>query len=145
MERPCQAPTGLTGFVFRPAFLRRREAGLFLWARVRRVFPPEPPVAITQPLERRGGVKGAPVFGPAKRTLDVEHRSGTRLSVDGRRSGNTFPLVGFELCLRTAGPVAVQEHTRRLITLIFAGRNRMVMIRRELPRTRCAGWVLRPC
>ena len=33
---------------------------------------------------------------------------------------------------------------RRLITLIFAGRNRTVMIRRELPRTRDAGWVRRP-
>ena len=27
---------------------------------------------------------------------------------------------------------------RRLISLIFAGRNRMVMIRRELPRTKIA-------
>src|SRR5215469_16218916 len=33
---------------------------------------------------------------------------------------------------------------RRLITLIFAGRNRIIVIRRELPRTRCAGSVLRP-
>jgi hypothetical protein len=31
-----------------------------------------------------------------------------------------------------------------LITLIFAGRNRMVMIGRELPRTKCAGSVQRP-
>ena len=41
--------------------------------------------------------------------------------------------------------MTAQEYTRRLITLIFAGRNRMVMIRRELPRTKCAGWVRRPC
>ena len=40
--------------------------------------------------------------------------------------------------------MTAQEHTRRLITLIFAGRNRMVMIRRELPRTKRAGWVRRP-
>src|ERR1051326_5766299 len=33
---------------------------------------------------------------------------------------------------------------RRLITLIFAGRNRIVMIRRELPRTEDAGWVVKP-
>ena len=33
---------------------------------------------------------------------------------------------------------------RRLINLISAGRNRTVMIRRELPRTRDAGWVRRP-
>src|SRR3954451_23065771 len=44
----------------------------------------------------------------------------------------------------TAGPMAAEEQTRRLINLIFAGRNRMVMIRRELPRTRRAGWVLEP-
>jgi hypothetical protein len=36
------------------------------------------------------------------------------------------------------------ELARRLITLIFAGRNRMAMIRRELPRTEVAGWVRRP-
>ena len=40
--------------------------------------------------------------------------------------------------------MAAQEHTRRLITLIFAGRNRMLMIRRELPRTKRAGWVRKP-
>lgn len=33
---------------------------------------------------------------------------------------------------------------RRLITLIYAGRNRSDMIRRELPRTSGAGWVQRP-
>lgn len=29
---------------------------------------------------------------------------------------------------------------RRLITLIYAGRDRRVMIRREMPRTEVAGW-----
>jgi hypothetical protein len=33
---------------------------------------------------------------------------------------------------------------RRLITLISAGRNRTIVIRRELPRTKGAGWVGRP-
>src|SRR6476659_1247225 len=33
---------------------------------------------------------------------------------------------------------------RRLITLISAGRNRIVVIRRELPRTEDAGWVRTP-
>ena len=37
-----------------------------------------------------------------------------------------------------------EEQTRRLITLIYAGRNRMDMIRRELPRTERAGWVGKP-
>jgi len=41
--------------------------------------------------------------------------------------------------------MTAQQHTRRLITLIFAGRNRMVMIRRELPRTEYAGWGRSPC
>ena len=36
--------------------------------------------------------------------------------------------------------MTAQELSRRLITLIFAGRNRMDMIRRELPRTERAGW-----
>jgi RNA-directed DNA polymerase len=34
--------------------------------------------------------------------------------------------------------------SRRLITLIFAGRNRIIVIRRELPRTKGAGSVRRP-
>ena len=33
---------------------------------------------------------------------------------------------------------------RRLISLISAGRNRIVMIRRELPRTKSAGWAGKP-
>ena len=40
--------------------------------------------------------------------------------------------------------MTAQELARRLITLIYAGRNRMDMIRRELPRTRRAGWVRKP-
>jgi hypothetical protein len=63
------------------------------------MFPPEPPVAATTRPERRAAVKGAPVFGAAKRTLDGEHRSGTQYKVDGRRSGNMFPLVGLERVL----------------------------------------------
>ena len=35
--------------------------------------------------------------------------------------------------------------SRRLITLIYAGRNRRVMIRRELPRTESADWARGPC
>ena len=31
-----------------------------------------------------------------------------------------------------------------MITLIYAGRNRRDMIRRELPRTKGAGWVRKP-
>jgi hypothetical protein len=35
--------------------------------------------------------------------------------------------------------VAVEEALRQLITQIFAGRCRIIVIRRELPRTICAG------
>jgi hypothetical protein len=47
-----------------------------------RVFPPEPPVAITIQPERRAAVKGARVFGAAKRTLDGEYRSVIHHSLD---------------------------------------------------------------
>jgi hypothetical protein len=111
------------------------------------MFPPEPPVAIITWPERRADVQGAPQFGAAKRTLDGEHRSGIRHRLDGRRSGNMFLLVGFERVLVlvwTAGLMIASALARRLITLIYAGRNRSDMIRRELPRTNGAGWVRRP-
>jgi len=44
----------------------------------------------------RGGVKGAPGFGAAKRTLDGEHGSGIDEEIDGRLGGNTFLLVSSE-------------------------------------------------
>jgi len=96
MERPCQPPAGLTGFKFRPVCPLDGGKPAFFIVAGRRVFPPEPPVAIMVWPERRGGVKGAPVFGAAKRTLDVEHRSGIHRSFDGRLGGNTFPLVSSE-------------------------------------------------
>ena len=37
------------------------------------------------------------------------------------------------------GPVTEQQRKRGLITLIFAGRNRIIVIRRELSRTKNAG------
>jgi hypothetical protein len=147
MERPYQAPHHRTWRVLNRAGSPPQEASrpLFFCRKPRAVFPPERPVAISIRPERRAEVKGAPLFGAAKRTFDGEHRSGTRAPVDGRRSGNTFPLVSLEWVLFwTAGPMTAQMHTRRLITLIFAGRNRMVMIRREPPRTERAGWVLKP-
>jgi hypothetical protein len=82
--------------VFKAGFPPQEGSRPFVFAGVPEVFPPEPPVAITIPPERRGDVKGAPVFGAAKRTLDVEHRSGIHRSFDGRLGGNTFPLVSSE-------------------------------------------------
>jgi hypothetical protein len=47
---------------------------------------------------------------------------------------------------RAGGDKACQDEKqlRRWITLISAGRNRIIMIRREPPRTENAGWVRRP-
>ena len=53
------------------------------------VFPPEPPVAMTDGPERRTAGKGAPVFGAAERTLAGEHRSGIWI-IGGRWSGSTI-------------------------------------------------------
>jgi hypothetical protein len=109
------------------------------------MFPPEPPVAINPWLERRGAVKGAPLFGAAKRTLDGEHCSGTETASTGGGAGTCscwWALSG--LWFWTAGLMTASALARRLITLIYAGRSRMDMIRRELPRTRDAGWVRRP-
>ena len=92
--------------------------------------------------ERRTAGKGARCA--AKRILASEHRCGVPRTSMGGAGGNTFLLVSLERCVRTAGPMTAKEQTRRLITLIFAGRNRMLMIRRELPRTSGAGWVRRP-
>src|SRR4029434_10612402 len=92
---PVKARTSLTFF------------DLFLTcATGREVFPPEPPVAITIRPGRRAAVKGAPLFGAAKRTLDCCAPSWHCRIVDGRRSGNTFLLVGLKQVLfGTAGPM----------------------------------------
>jgi hypothetical protein len=56
------------------------------------IFPPEPPVATVFPAERPGGVKGAPGFGAAERTLDCEDRSGIGSMTTGGFGGKiTFP------------------------------------------------------
>src|ERR1039458_4521674 len=50
----------------------------------------------------------------------------------------------FFLSLRRQRRSRSRSFWRRLITLIFAGRNRIIVIRRELPRTIGAGSVRRP-
>src|SRR5215471_12275675 len=106
------------------------------------MFPPETPVAVATWPER-AAVKGAPKFGAAKRTLDGEHRSGTGTVSTGGEAGTCSCWWALSRSW-TAVPMTASVLTRRLITLIFAGRNRMDMIRRELPRTEVAGWILRP-
>jgi hypothetical protein len=109
------------------------------------VFPPEPPIASAFRAGTAHSRQGRAVRGAAKRTLDGEHRSGIPRKADGRRSGNTFLLVSpepdsdWDSSADGSGSL-----TRRLITLIFAGRNRMDMIRRELPLTRRAGSIRKP-
>ena len=51
---------------------------------------------------------------------------------------NLSTVVGWFLFFREQGEPQAGQNGRRLINLIFAGRNRRVMIRRELPRTRVA-------
>ncbi len=41
----------------------------------------------------------------------------------------------------SGGQITTIDHSD---TLIYGGRNRRVMIRRELPRTKSAGWAVRP-
>jgi len=63
------------------------ESRAFLFWRIgHEVLPPEPRVAVSTGPERSAAVKGAPVFGAAKRTLDGEHRSGIHRSFDRRRA-----------------------------------------------------------
>ena len=85
-----QPPSGgLRCFRFSPNRLLRQSSAPT-------VFPPEPPVAMMVSPGPRGGVKGAPGFGAAKRTLDGEHGSGIDDEIDGRLGGNTFLLVSSE-------------------------------------------------
>ena len=51
---------------------------------------------------------------------------------------NACTAVGWFLFFRGQGQQQPKQNGRRLISLIFAGRNRMLMIRRELPRTSVA-------
>ena len=65
------------------------------------------------------------------------HLSGLRV-----RYGTTCQLTGNGFSFfppEEVVQVAVEEALRRLITQIFAGRCRIIVIRRELPRTICAG------
>lgn len=112
-----------------------------------------PPVSVPAGAAHREGLRagtahsrqGRAVLGAAERTLDGEHRSGIAQKADGRRSGITFLLVGLEPDSDwDSSADGSGSLTRRLITLIFAGRNRMDMIRRELPLTKRAGSIRKP-
>jgi hypothetical protein len=58
----------------------------------------------------------------------------------GKGSNLCCPTSNRDNSTIRAERVAIEELLRRLITLIFAGRNRIIVIRRELPRTRDASW-----
>jgi hypothetical protein len=56
---------------------------------------------------------------------------------------SAMPSLGFAVVVevvRGQGAQRSGQLVRRLISLIFAGRNRIIVIRRELPRTRSASW-----
>jgi hypothetical protein len=60
----------------------------------------------------------------------------TALDMERPVIGNGFSFFPPEEVVQAA----VEEALRRLLTQIFAGRCRIIVIRRELPRTICAGW-----
>jgi hypothetical protein len=69
------------------------------------------------------------------------HPAQTRWAAQGEHVPAGEPGAVFPT---TAVPITTGKLARRLITLIYAGRNRMDMIRRELPRTENADWVRKP-
>jgi hypothetical protein len=75
---------------------------------------------------------------PASTVLAFSYRSDERLWRDH------ILLVGLERFCLDRELMTASGLARRLITLIYAGRNRMAMIRRELPRTKSAGRVRGP-
>jgi hypothetical protein len=63
----------------------------------------------------------------------------------GRRVNNFLRSRAVWCCLSLMGEPhrwRSRRSSRRLINLIFVGRNHMLIIRRELPRTSCAGLVI---
>ncbi len=85
-----------------------------------------------------GGVlSGLGFVGDARSaTAEIPDKPQSARSFASKAKGKTFRT--------TAVPITTAKLPRPLITLIYAGRNRMDMIRRELPRTRSAGWVRKP-
>jgi hypothetical protein len=132
MERPRQVPLQPRRFVFSP------------WWRIslcsRRSRPSQSgPAGTARSRQGRAGVWRG-VANPCLRAPFWHSPYG----FDGRLWREHILLVGLERFAWTAGPTTASALARRLITLIYAGWNRMAMIRRELPRTSCAGWVRRP-
>ena len=76
---------------------------------------------------------------------DVQAGEQAPLNSGARAAGRVLtPSVGVPQFENTRHRWWPKELSRRLITLIFAGRYRIIVIRRELPRTISAGSVRRP-
>ena len=80
----------------------------------------------------------ATVARPSTHVVD-DHRPS-----DMERRVNPFRYLRVTSESGHAPSVAIERLLRRLITLIYAGRDRMVVIRRELPRTKRADPGRRP-
>src|SRR5205814_4215686 len=69
-------------------------------------------------------------------------RDRVRADSDMKRPVKYYPHILFSSsCKGSRRKSRSRRLSRRLITLIFAGRNRIIVIRRELPRTKGAGLV----
>ena len=136
-----------------------------------RVGPVSCPRIRTAPPERKRGREGRPARASPRSTTGRDRartpsgviassRGGGRALIsvrdrrdeakrDPRPSDMERPVNPFRYLRVTSKSghvmsVAIERLLRRLITLIYAGRDRMVVIRRELPRTKRAGPARRP-
>ena len=84
-----------------------------------------------------GKVEKADPYGmTSKKKLVTEHTN-RGIALIWSDPVKVLMVVGV-FVFRDQGQPQPKQSRRRLISLIFAGRNRMVMIRRELPRTKSA-------
>lgn len=137
MERPCQARLNFGWWVFdKFSFLNSQKAPECS----RRSRPSQNNLAGTaRSRQGRAGVwRGA--ANPCRRA-PFWHLARNRWAA---RRGHVPAGEPGAFSRTTVVPITTGKLARRLITLIYAGRNRMDMIRRELPRTDNAGWVQRP-
>ena len=137
MERPCQARSNIEWWVLNSfSFLNSQRTPKCS----RRSRPSRISLAGTARSRQGRAACGRGAANPCLRA-PFWHLARNRWAAQGEHVPAGEPGAVF----RTAAvPITAGKLARRLITLIYAGRNRMDMIRRELPRTKSAGWVRKP-
>ncbi len=136
MERPCQARSNFVWWVLNKfSFLNSRRTPQCS----RRSRPSRTDPAGTARSGQGRAVVGRGAANPCRRA-PFWHRARFGWAAQGEHVPAGEPGAVFRT---TAVPITAGKLARRLITLIYAGRNRMDMIRRELPRTDNAGWIRR--